>query len=116
MSSRASAGGAGNSGGVANENRNLAWVAAYAAADVPLPIARTSGIRVEHVGGQTGMGVDDVGVITDQRGFVLIQAKKNLGLDKRPGSPLGKALDQVVEQYLAGVPDGSGRRSGAAPY
>ena len=115
MSSRASAGGAGNSGGVANENRNLAWVAAYAAADVPLPVARTSGIRVEHVGGQTGMGVDDVGVITDQRGFVLIQAKKNLGLDKRPGSPLGKALDQVVEQYLTGVPDGSGRQAALRP-
>ena len=108
MSSRASAGGSGNSGGVANENRNLAWVAAHAAADVPLPIVRTSGIRVEHVGAQTGMGVDDVGIITDQGGFVLLGAKKNLGLDEPPGSPLAKALDQVVEQYVSGVPDGSG--------
>ena len=100
MSSRASAGGAGGSGGVGQENRNLAWAAAYAAADVPLPIGRTSGIQVEHVGGQTGMGVDDVGVITSQMGFVLIQSKRSLGLDQRQASPLAKALDQVVEQYL----------------
>ena len=78
MSSRASAGGAGGSGGVGQENRNLAWAAAFAAADVPLPIGRTSGIRAEYVGGQTGMGVDDVGIITDQMGFVLIQSKKSL--------------------------------------
>ena len=67
-----------------------------------------SGIRVEHVGAQTGMGVDDVGIITDQGGFVLLGAKKNLGLDEPSGSPLAKALDQVVEQYVGGVPDGSG--------
>jgi hypothetical protein len=116
MSSRASAGGAGGSGGVGQENRNLAWAAAFAAADVPLPIGRTSGIRAEHVGGQTGMGVDDVGIITDQMGFVLIQSKKSLGLDQQPGSPLAKALDQVVAQYLAGVPDGSGHEGALRPF
>ena len=116
MSSRASAGGAGGSGGVGQENRNLAWAAAYAVADVPLPIGRTTGIRVEHVGGQTGMGVDDVGVITSQMGFVLIQSKRSLGLDQRPASPLAKALDQVAEQYLGGVPDGSGREGALRPF
>ena len=113
MSSRASAGGAGGSGGVGQENRNLD---AFAAADVPLPIGRTSGIRAEYVGGQTGMGVDDVGIITDQMGFVLIQSKKSLGLDRQPGSPLAKALDQVVAQYLAGVPDGSGHEGALRPF
>ena len=49
-------------------------------------------------------------------GFVLIQSKKSLGLDQRPGSPLAKALDQVVEQYLAGVPDGSGREGALRPF
>ena len=116
MSSRASAGGAGGSGGVGQENRNLAWAAAFAAADVPLPIGRTSGIRAEYVGGQTGMGVDDVGIITDQMGFVLIQSKKSLGLDRQPGPPLAKALDQVVAQYLAGVPDGSGHEGALRPF
>lgn len=115
MASRESSGGAGGAGGVDHENRNLAWAASYAAADVPLPIDRTSDLRIEHVGAQTGMKVDDIGIITNRLGFVLLQAKKNLKLETTPDSPLAKALDQVVAQYLDGVPDGSGREGATRP-
>ena len=116
MSSRASAGGAGGSGGVGQENRNLAWAAAYAVADVPLPIGRTTGIRVEHVGGQTGMGVDDVGVITSQMGFVLIQSKRSLGLDQRPGLAAGEGSGPGHRAVPGRVPDGSGREGALRPF
>ena len=42
--------------------------------------------------------------------------KLGLGLDRQPGSPLAKALDQVVAQYLAGVPDGSGHEGALRPF
>lgn len=118
MKSRGSsgdAGGAAAAGGIEHENRNLAWVAAYAVADVPLPIPRTSGLLVESVGAQSGMKVDDVGIITNRQGFVLLQAKKRLGLGTKPYSPLAKALGQMVEQYLSEVPDGSGREGATRP-
>jgi Berberine and berberine like len=101
MSSRASAGGAGGSGGVGQENRNLEWAAAFAAADVLLPIGRTSGIRAEYVGGQTGVGVDDVGIITDQVGLVLIQSKKE---EPRAGPAAGLAAGEGSGPGLRSVP------------
>ena len=115
VASRESSGGAGGAAGVGQENANLAWVCAHAATDVPLPIDRTSGLRIEYVGAQTGMEIDDVGAITDQLGFVLIQSKKNLRLETRQDSPLEKALDQVLALYLVGVPDGSGREGAIRP-
>jgi len=50
-------------------------------AEVPLPVW-ASGRRVAAVGGQTDRPVDDVGLITDDDGWVTIQAKKGL-----PGFP-----------------------------
>jgi hypothetical protein len=108
VASRESSGGAGGAAGVGQENANLAWVCAHAAADLPLPVSRTSGIRAEYVGTQTGLQIDDVGAITSQLGFVLIQSKKNLRLETKQDTPLEKALAQVVDLYLGGVPDGSG--------
>jgi hypothetical protein len=108
MTSRESSGGAGGAAGVGQENANLAWVCAHAAADVPLPISRTPGVRVEYAGAQTGMQIDDVGAVTSELGFVLIQSKKNLRLETKTDTPLEKALDQVLALYLDGVPDGSG--------
>ena len=59
----------------------MAWAAAYMLAEVPLPVW-ASGRRVAAVGGQTDRPVDDVGLITDDDGWVTIQAKKGL-----PGFP-----------------------------
>ena len=57
------------------------------------------------VGGQTNRPVDDVGLVTDEGGWVTIQAKKGMRVDRRPGGGLGEALRQLVEIYELGVPD-----------
>jgi hypothetical protein len=69
--------------------------------------------RVEEIGGQTGQEMDDLGAITERRGFVFVQAKHRLQLGGAARSPLGDALDQAVRQFIDGVPqdrDGSRRR------
>jgi hypothetical protein len=73
-------------------------------AEVPLP-AWASGRRVVAVGGQTGRPVDDVGLVTDDDGWVMIQAKKGLQVGEAESSALAEALRQVVEIHAEGVPD-----------
>jgi hypothetical protein len=73
-------------------------------AEVPLP-AWASGRRVMAVGGQTGRPVDDVGLVTDDDGWVTIQAKKGLQVGEAEGSALAEALRQMVEIAAEGVPD-----------
>jgi hypothetical protein len=65
-----------------------------------------SGRRVVGVGGQTNRPVDDVALVTDEGGWVTIQAKKGMRVDKRPGGGLGEAVRQLVEIDQAGVPEG----------
>ncbi len=68
--------------------------------------------KVVQVGAQTGFHVDDVAVRTDLGGFALFQAKAGLSLGETKTSDLGKALDQLVTQYLSGrfpVEDGTER-------
>jgi hypothetical protein len=62
------------------------------------------------VGAQTGFEVDDVAVQSELGGYALCQVKGGLSLGTTTESPLAGALDQVVAQYLAGMPEGSGRR------
>jgi hypothetical protein len=100
-----SAGGSAAAGGVGHEGRCLAWAAAHMFAEAPLP-SWASGRRVAAVGGQTNRPVDDVGLITDDDGWVTIQAKKGLGLSGAASSPLGEALRQLVDLDVIGVPDG----------
>lgn len=101
---QSSAGGAAAAGGVGHEGRCLAWAAAYMLAEAPLP-TWASGRRVVAVGGQTGRPVDDVGLVTDDEGWVTIQAKKGLQIGRAKGSALGEALRQLVEIHAEGVPD-----------
>jgi hypothetical protein len=58
------------------------------------------------VGGQTNRPVDDVGLVTDEGGWVTIQAKKGMRVDKRQGGGLGEAIRQLVEIDKTGVPEG----------
>lgn len=99
-----SAGGAAAAGGIGHEGRCLAWAAAYMLAEVALP-SWASGRQVVAVGGQTGRAVDDVGLVTDADGWVMIQAKKGLQVGGAEGSPLAEALRQLVEIHAEGVPD-----------
>jgi hypothetical protein len=62
--------------------------------------------RLVAVGGETGLPVDDVGALTDSNGFVVIQAKGRLTLSRQRTAALADAVDQVVRQFLDGVPDG----------
>ncbi|MEV4130410.1 hypothetical protein [Nocardia sp. NPDC049707] len=80
--------------------------------EVPLLDPRLVAGRVVQVGAQTGFHVDDVAVRTDLGGFALFQAKAGLSLGETETSDLGKALDQLVAQYLSGrfsVEDGTER-------
>jgi hypothetical protein len=101
---RSSAGGTRTAGGVGHEGRCLAWAAAYMLTEDPLP-RWASGRRVVAVGGQTNRPVDDVGLVTDEGGWVTIQAKKGMRVEQRPGGGLGEALRQLVEIDEVGVPD-----------
>jgi hypothetical protein len=75
----------------------------------PLP-RWASGRRIVAVGAQTNRPVDDVGLITDAGGWVTIQAKKGMRVDRRLDGGLGEALRQVVEIDAVGVPDGGALR------
>jgi hypothetical protein len=99
-----SSGGAAAAGGVGHEGRCLAWVAAYMLAERPLP-SWASGRRVVSVGGQTERAVDDIGFVTDDGGWVMIQAKKNLRIAKAASGPLAEALAQLLAVEDLGVPD-----------
>lgn len=101
---RSSAGGAGAAGGVGHEDRCLAWAAAYMLAEAALPVW-ASGRRVVAIGGQTGRAVDDVGFVTNDDGWGMIQAKKRLTLAKVATGRLAEALGQLVEVDALGVPD-----------
>ena len=102
---RASAGGARAAGGIDNQARVAAWAAGMIVTSAPV-LWLPSDVRVEAVGGDTGMAIDDVGALTDRGGLVAIQAKGGLRLDRKQGSALGAAVDQVVDQFRTGIPDG----------
>lgn len=103
-----STGGSGAARGIGYEGRCLAWVAAYMLAERPLP-DWACGRKVVAVGGQAERPVDDVAFVTDDGGWVMIQAKAGLKVEERAGSPLGEALGQLVDVMAAGVPRQSPR-------
>ena len=77
--------------------------------------AWASGYRVLGVGGQTGRPVDDVGVVTDGEGWVMVQAKKGLNLSSSPVGALAEALGQLVDVVAVGVPDRPPLQDGRRP-
>jgi hypothetical protein len=106
---RASAGGARASGGIGNQARVTAWIGSLILANQPTPWLLDDS-RLIAVGEETGLAVDDVAALTDRDGFIVIQAKGRLRLSKRRTSEFAKAVDQIVCQFISGVPDGNGRR------
>lgn len=106
---RASAGGARAAGGVANQARVTAWLASLIVAHQPAPWF-VGQVDLVAVGGETGLAVDDVGAVTDRDGLVVIQAKGRLVLSTQRTSAFADAVQQVVQQFLSGVPDGDRTR------
>jgi len=104
---RSSVGGAGGAAGPGFEARVLAWFAAHLLARLPLSSDwRLQAAQVEEVGGQTGQEMDDLGAITDRRGYVFVQAKHRLQLSADIDKPLAEAVDQAVRQFIDGAPQG----------
>lgn len=108
---RASAGGARASGGVGNQARVAAWLAALIVAEQPAPWL-SGNDQLVALGGETGLAVDDVGGLTDQDGLLAIQAKGRLHLATQETSALRAAVDQVVRQFIDGVPTEDGGNRG----
>ena len=116
MTSAASAGGAAGASGVGLQNRVFGWVATAMVAEQPLLAPNFVAGTVVRVGAQTGFYVDDVAAETDAGNFALFQVKAGMSLGKSPHSPLAKALEQAVDQYLIGtVPSPSGTQRAIDP-
>jgi WD40 repeat protein len=102
---RSSSGGLGPVRGSEFEARVLAWLSCHLLAHRELPKEWVALGQVSAIGGQTARLVDDVGALTGRGGHLLIQCKQGLRLGGTPTSALGKAISQVVAQYLRGIPD-----------
>lgn len=84
----------------------MAWFATHMLAGEALSDRwAPGGATVVAVGGQTARAVDDIGAVTSAGGHLLIQAKTRLALGRTETSELGKAIRQVVQQFVEGVPE-----------
>ncbi len=96
-------GGAATQKGIAFQNRAAAWVAvrilAEQAASPPwnLP-GRTT---FEFIRCETEQPVDDLLIGTSEGGFVFVQVKHRLTLERRHDSAFASAIDQFVRQFAA---------------
>lgn len=100
MTSAASAGGSGGARGVGLQDRVFAWAATALVAEQPLDDLIAG--KVVRVGAQTGFAMDDVAVLSETGAYALFQAKAGLGLGRSATNPLADAVEQAVEQFLAG--------------
>jgi hypothetical protein len=60
---------------------------------------------------QTAAPVDDVNVVTSERGYILAQAKRTVHLSTKEDSPLAQTIEQFVRQHKATI-DGHPVRPG----
>ncbi|WP_133163594.1 NACHT domain-containing protein [Mycobacterium kansasii] len=100
---RSSAGGSRLAGGSSFQNKVFAW---WATVSVARKVVDWSGegTTVACVGSETGLNIDDVGVILDNGGFVLIQAKSGIRSLTSGTAEVRKAIDQIVSVYRSGLP------------
>jgi len=109
-----SSGGMGAARGEGHQARCAAWAAAYLLTEERLPDFAL-GRRIRVIGAQTKRSVDDLAILTDEDGWVLIQAKKGLRLTSSPGGALAAALGQAVELARVGLPIGPNSASRKRP-
>lgn len=106
MTGASSVGGAAGAGGFAYQSRAAAWFAVRVLAEQGAPpkweLPPTT--TLEAVFCETSQPVDDILVETSAGGFLLVQAKHGLKLEKRIDSELAKAVRQFVQQTLRPVP------------
>jgi hypothetical protein len=100
---KASAGGARAAGGVSFQAEVFACWAARAATGQPLQLGIAQNVRIEAVGCETGLAVDDVALALSDGGYILIQAKGGMRRVDTRALDLAKAVDQVISAYREGV-------------
>lgn len=105
-----SAGGARAATGMRFQAEVFAWWATCAVSDTPPGMNLRPNTKIVAVGCETEFPVDDVAVALSDGGFVLIQAKYGMQkLDSRRDDVL-KAVNQLVNAFLAGLETSSGKR------
>ncbi|MEU1724774.1 tetratricopeptide repeat protein [Nonomuraea sp. NPDC005692] len=67
-------------------------------------------VRVEAVGCEIGLPVDDVGVAVSGGGFILVQAKAGMRRLDAQTEDLVKAIDQMVRAFVEGIHTSAGVR------
>ncbi|MFI6456761.1 tetratricopeptide repeat protein [Streptosporangium amethystogenes] len=108
---RSSAGGARAARGLTFQAQVFAWWAVRAIVEMPLTeFGLSAAVRVEEVGCETGLPVDDVGVTVSGGGFVLTQAKAGMRRLDAQTEDLVKAVDQIVGAFVHGIHTSSGAR------
>ena len=99
-SQRSSVGGAAASLGETFQRNVAAWLATLMLADEAPPWDLPASTRLKSLWCQAPSVMDDIVVQTSVGGFIFIQAKRSLGLSNRPTSPLARAIEQAVRQFL----------------
>ncbi len=94
--------GAGDAAGNDYQNRVAAWIAVQILAEqhAAPPTWLAPGGTIDFLRCQEQVPVDDVVVGTSTGGRTFVQAKHTVGLSDKENSPLGKALVQMVRQFL----------------
>ncbi|MFE2750593.1 hypothetical protein ACFXGA_01185 [Actinosynnema sp. NPDC059335] len=99
----ASAGGSRAAGGMRFQAEVFAWWAALAISGQGPALGLDPANRVQAVGCETGLPVDDVGVALHDGGFVLIQAKRGMTRLVATSSDLCNAVDQLIDAFRNGL-------------
>ncbi len=98
-----SAGGARAAGGMRFQAEVFAWWASRAISGRHPGLELAQGVRIDAVGCETGMTVDDVGISLSDDGLIVVQAKGGMRrLDER-AQDLRDAVDQLVRAITGGL-------------
>ena len=93
-------------GGVSFQAEVFAWWAARAIAGCGPGFGLDRGVRIDAVGCESGLAVDDVGVSLSDGGLIVVQAKGGMRkLDER-AADLRQAVDQLVRAMTGGMVNG----------
>lgn len=99
---RPTAGGRATETGMSFQGAVTTWFAAYFLADMPVGtlFGLAQDVRINGLQCETGDALDDVVVRLSNGGSIYVQAKTRPSLTTGRDSPLGRALEQVVELYV----------------
>lgn len=102
---RSSAGGAASASGETFRGDLAAVIAVHILAEKALWTPFPANAIPVHIALETGAEADDMELRTSEGGHIWIQAKRSVAVSSNLSSPLGKAVDQFVRQYIAARPD-----------